>query len=388
MAQIFLFGTRVLFVRDRAAPAAHARGSASRDRRGGGSGHTLVYRLVVGAAPACPGALFLPLIALQMAATTAFAYKAGTGKGCFADHIKQVTGSTEWFDKLKTLDDLPRWWRLVVPEIDVILSVSDTSIKALTTWHAAAPSTGYPLNAMEDMYLRKVVMIHCASVPELKAAFDEIGFLHRPDKDALSRDGTAAALLASIMKEVITASALTTSRAKATMSRTLQGPAPTTIDGVRRWCEKVHAALSELRGLLSTTDYVYECVTATHYCDLTFSAGIGAVQWTTASRTSSGTTAALHERLATTARAIAVMQAFGAVGNSVDVAQANLANAEAPARAAAKPPDKPRTITCFTCHQTGHHAGRCPTATTCIRCGKAHNYIACTLDSSTLKCTS
>jgi hypothetical protein len=129
-------------------------------------------------------------------------------------------------------------------------------------------------------------------------------------------------------------------------------------------------------------------VTATHYCDLTFSAGIGAVQWTTASRTASGTTAELHERLATTARAIAVMQAFGAVGNSVDVAHANLANAEAPAHAAAKPPDKPRTITCLTCHQTGHHAGRCPTATTCIRCGKAHNYTACTLDSSTLKCTS
>jgi hypothetical protein len=83
---------------------------------------------------------------------------------------------------------------MVVPEIDVILSVSDTTIKALTAWHAAAPGTDYPLTATEDMYLRKMFMCHCAAVPELKATFDEIDFLHRPDKDALSRDGTAAAL--------------------------------------------------------------------------------------------------------------------------------------------------------------------------------------------------
>jgi hypothetical protein len=123
-----------------------------------------------------------------MTATTAFAYKAGTGKGCLADHIKQATGTSEWFEKLKTLDDLPRWWRMVVPEIDVILSVSDTSIKALTTWHATAPGAAYPLNAMEDMYLRKVVMIHCAAVPELKA-----GSFRRDRFPASSGQGRALA---------------------------------------------------------------------------------------------------------------------------------------------------------------------------------------------------
>ena len=145
----------------------------------------------------------------------AFQYKAGTGRGCFEDYQKQVTGATPWFAKLTSLNDLPAWWQNVAPELDVILLGADTSIKALVTWHATTAVDGYPLTVSEDLHLRKMFVHHIVNVPELKPAFDELSYLHRPDKTSLSRDGTAAALLTTIIKEVGTSKSLVTARARA-----------------------------------------------------------------------------------------------------------------------------------------------------------------------------
>jgi hypothetical protein len=106
----------------------------------------------------------------------------------------------------------------------------------------------------------------------------------------------------------------------------------------------------------------------------------GMYQWHSTAHDEAGNARELHDRLADTGRAIALLMSYDDTpSGAVQPSTTGMAGAFA-----AGVTDNRQPRTCHLCKKEGHMASRCPTAKTCMRCAGDHKADNCTEDKNAL----
>ncbi len=109
----------------------------------------------------------------------------------------------------------------------------------------------------------------------------------------------------------------------------------------------------------------------------------GGYEWHSTEHDEAGNARELHDRLAETGRAIALLMSYDDTPSGA--AQPSTTGTAGAFAAGVTDNRPPRT--CHLCKKEGHMASRCPTAKTCMRCAGDHKADKCTADKNDLTCT-